>query len=89
MKLSSIPLKYGEEKSSICFSISKNTLNQSDYFLTPSGRFVHSITYVRRLLKYYGFEVIRQEEHVLRHEGAKEVEGVVVLARKEIEVVFA
>lgn len=72
-----------------CFSISKNTLNQSDYFLTPSGRFVHSITYVRRLLKYYGFEVIRQEEHVLRHEGAKEVEGVVVLARKEIEVVFA
>ncbi len=71
-----------------CFSISKNTLNASDYFLTPSGRFVHSITYVRRLLKYCGFEVLRQEEHVLRREGVKDVEGYVILARKEIEVVF-
>ena len=71
-----------------CFSISKNTYNQSDYFLTPSGRFVHSIAYVRRLLKYCGFEVIRQEEMTLRREGNKEVDGYIVLAKKEIEVVF-
>lgn len=71
-----------------CFSISRNTENQSDYFLTPSGRFVHSITYVRRLLKYCGFEVLRQEEAVLRREGSKDVDGFVILARKEIEVVF-
>ena len=71
-----------------CFSVSKNVYNQSDYFLVPSGRFVHSITYVLRLLKYYGFEVLRQEECVLRHEGANDVQGYVILARKEIEVVF-
>ena len=71
-----------------CFSISKNTYNQSDYFLTPSGRFVHSIAYVRRLLIYCGFEVFRQEEMTLRREGNKEVGGYIVLAKKEIEVVF-
>lgn len=72
----------------LCFSISKNVYNQSDYFLTSSGRFVHSIAYIYRLLKYCGFEVVSQEEQVLRHEGAKNVEGFVVLARKNIEVVF-
>jgi len=72
----------------LCFSISKNLYNQNDYFLTSSGRFVHSIAYIYRLLKYCGFEVVKQEEHILRHEGAKEVTGYVVLARKNIEVVF-
>lgn len=72
----------------LCFSVSKNTFNQSDYFLTPSGRFVHSLAYVNRLLKYCGFTPIATEECVLRKEGAKDVEGYVILAKKEIEVVF-
>lgn len=71
-----------------CFSVSKNIFNQNDYFLTSSGRFVHSIAYIHRILKFCGFEVVKQEEHILRHEGVKEVEGYVVLARKNIEVVF-
>ena len=49
---------------------------------------MHSITYVCRLLKYCGFTVLKQEEHVLRHEGAKDVIGYVILAQKEVEVVF-
>lgn len=72
----------------LCFSISKNVYNQNDYFLTSSGRFVHSSTYIYRILKYCGFEVLKQEARVLRHEGVKEVEGFVILARKNIEVVF-
>lgn len=75
-------------KGFFCFTISKNTSNNREYFLTPSGRFVHSITYVCRLLKYCGFTVLKQEEHVLRHEGAKDVIGYVILAQKEVEVVF-
>lgn len=71
-----------------CFSISKNTFNPSDYFLTPSGRFVHTIGYVQRLLKYCGFKTIEVEQTILRHEGAHEVEGYVVLAQKELEVIF-
>ena len=75
-------------KGFLCFTISKNTANNRDYFLTPSGRFVHSINYVCRLLKYCGFTVLKQEEHILRHEGAKNVDGFVILAQKEVEVVF-
>lgn len=72
----------------ICFSISKNTHNNNDYFLTPSGRFVHSISYILKLLKYCGFELVLQREESLRNEGSKDIKGYVVLARKAIEVVF-
>lgn len=73
----------------IAFSISKNKFNQEDYFLARSGRFVHSVAYVRRLLKFCGFEVVSQKESVLRREGKHPVEGVVLVARKDIEVIFA
>lgn len=70
------------------FSISKNTLNNSDYFLTPSGRFIHSISYIMRLLKYCGFKALSSKETVLRMEGDKEVRGYIIIAQKEMEVVF-
>jgi len=70
------------------FSISKNMVNNNDYFLMPSGRFVHTLQYVLRLLKYCGFKVISTEETILRHEGTRDVEGYVIVAQKEIEVVF-
>ena len=70
-----------------CFSISKNTDNNSDYFLKPSGRFVHSLGYVQRLLKYYGFKSVSANEAVLRHEGVRDVVGYVILAQKEIEII--
>lgn len=72
----------------LCFSISKNIYNQNNYYLSSSGRFAHSIAYIHRLLKYCGFEIIKQEEHILRREGVHNVEGYIVLARKAIEVVF-
>lgn len=71
-----------------CFSISKNNFNQNDYFLTSSGRFVHSQSYIARLLKFCGLNVEHAEERILRREGAKEVAGFIILARKTIEVVF-
>ena len=71
-----------------CFSISKNIYNQNDYYLSSSGRFAHSLAYIHRLLKYCGFEVEKQEEHILRREGIHDVEGYIILARKNIEVVF-
>lgn len=71
-----------------CFSISKNTYSKSEYHLTPSGRFVHNISYVMRQLKHCGFDVIKTQEKVLRKEGTKDVTGYIILARKELEVVF-
>ncbi|MBP3688329.1 MAG: tetratricopeptide repeat protein [Alphaproteobacteria bacterium] len=72
----------------LCFSISKNQENNNDYFLMPSGRFVHTLSYVNRLLKHCGFKTLSANVAVLRHEGVKEVEGYIVLAQKEIEVIF-
>ena len=71
-----------------CFSITKNTDNNNDYFLTPSGRFVHTLAYVQRLLTYSGLKTLSVKETVLRHEGAKEVIGYIILTQKEVEVVF-
>ena len=70
------------------FSISKNAFNNNDYFLVPSGRFVHTISYVQRLLKYCGFKTVHLNETLLRHEGAREVIGYIIVAQKEMEVVF-
>lgn len=72
----------------LCFTITKNIFDDNDYHLAPSGRFTHSLTYIHRLLQYSGFEVVRLEERVLRHEGGKDVMGYVVMARKAIEIVF-
>jgi predicted TPR repeat methyltransferase len=73
----------------LCFSISKNIFNQNDFYLTPSGRFVHSIAYVCRLLKYFGFEVQHQQEAFLRHEGRKDIEGYIIVAKKTLEIVYS
>jgi len=70
------------------FSVSKNTYNQNNYFLTPSGRFVHTLAYINRLLKHCGFEAISINETTLRHEGEKEIPGYVITAQKRLEVVF-
>ncbi len=72
----------------LCFSISKNIYNNNEYHLTPSGRFVHSISYIIRQLKHCGFDVIKTEELVLRKEGTKDVIGYIILAKKSVEIVF-
>lgn len=72
----------------LVFSITKNIFNNQDYFLVPSGRFVHTLAYVQRLLKYCGFKTLNVAEAVLRDEGTHEVEGYVITAQKELEVVF-
>ena len=81
-------IKNVEVNGYFCCSISKNDYDKSEYYLTPSGRFVHTISYVLRQLKHCGFEVIKTTECVLRKEGAKNIEGVVILVRKEIDVQF-
>lgn len=81
-------IKAVEVNGYFCCSISKNIYNKQEYFLTPSGRFVHTVSYVLRQLKHCGFEVIQTKECVLRNEGAKQIEGVVILVRKEIDVQF-
>jgi predicted TPR repeat methyltransferase len=71
-----------------CFSITTNTENNQNYYLTSSGRFIHSPNYICSMLKFCGFEVIKQEEAFLRKEGRRDINGYIILAKKNIEIVY-
>ena len=64
------------------FTISENKINNNDYFLMPSSRFVHTQKYVENEIKKYNFEVVKNEKKILRKEGDKEVVGIVYLIQK-------
>lgn len=64
------------------FSITRNTENENDFFLHPSGRFAHSRNYLEKTLEKCGFPTPDFVDSVLRREGGKEVRGWVVSARK-------
>lgn len=66
------------------FSISDNVLNDSDYALTPSGRFVHKLDYILALLKKTGYGKVAQSRQALRNEGDKVVYGYIIAAEKSM-----
>ena len=64
------------------FTFSENEENNSDFFLMPSGRFVHSPSYIERALKSSGLQIISSERHVLRNEAEIPVYGYIIIAKK-------
>lgn len=64
------------------FTFSENELNNADFYMAPSGRFVHAPAYVERVLKSAGLKMISAERHVLRNEAESPVYGYVTVARK-------
>ena len=64
------------------FSISENNINANDYYLTPSGRFVHSVDYILTLLTKCGFSKVSSERKALRNEGDIVVYGHIITAEK-------
>ena len=64
------------------FTISENNINNKDFFLMPSSRFVHSINYVENMLKKHNFFIVKNECKILRKEGDKDVKGRVFLVVK-------
>jgi predicted TPR repeat methyltransferase len=54
-----------------------------DHRINPHGRYSHSRAYVERTLSAAGFSVPAIEPAVLRKEGGKPVDGLVVTARRE------
>ena len=64
------------------FTFSENSFNNDDFFLTPSGRFVHSPAYVEKVLKSAGLRQVSMERHILRNEAERPVYGYVVVAQK-------
>lgn len=66
----------------LVFSVSENYVNDEDYFLVPSGRFVHSVNYVERVLKSAGLKMIDCQRKILRNEAEKPVYGYIISAKK-------
>jgi len=66
------------------FSVSENSLNDADYCLTPSGRFIHKLDYIMALLKKTGYSVLGQSRNPLRNEGDKVVYGYIIVAEKSM-----
>lgn len=64
------------------FTISENNQNDEDYFLTPSGRFIHSLSYVEKVLKNSGLRINSTEKHILRNEAEIPVYGYIIVAQK-------
>lgn len=64
------------------FTFSENEINKNDFFMAPSGRFVHAPVYVERVLKSAGLKLISSERHILRNEAEIPVYGYVTVARK-------
>ncbi|MBQ9035451.1 MAG: tetratricopeptide repeat protein [Alphaproteobacteria bacterium] len=64
------------------FTFSENSLNEHDYFLTSSGRFVHTAEYVEKVLKNTGLRLLSMEKQILRNEAEKPVYGYIVAAQK-------
>ena len=71
-----------------CFSITTNDINNQNYHLTSSGRFVHSPNYICSILKFCGFEIVKKEETFLRKEGRRDINGYIILAKKNIEIIY-
>ncbi len=64
------------------FTVSQNNLNRQSYFLTPSSRFVHQFSYVKKVLAKVGFSRIKSHKEVIRKEGKKDVIGGIFIAVK-------
>ena len=67
----------------VIFTVSENNLNDDDYFLHSSGRYLHHQNYVGKVLEKAGFEVEKLERAKLRNEGENIVYGYVVSALKK------
>ena len=64
------------------FTFSENEINKEDFYMAPSGRFVHAPSYVERVLKSAGLKLISSERHILRNEAESPVYGYVTVAQK-------
>lgn len=64
------------------FTISENSANDDDFYMVPSGRFVHNPNYVEKVLKSAGLKLLNSERHILRNEAESPVYGYIFAAVK-------
>jgi len=66
----------------IIFTITQNSITDSDWFLHPSGRFIHTFNYIKLIIKKYNFILEKSELKQLRLENDSPVMGYIISIRK-------
>lgn len=66
----------------LIFTVSKNYVDEADYYLHDSGRFLHHRRYIEKLLANNHFRLKKIAENFLRNEGDNQVMGYVIVAEK-------
>ncbi len=66
----------------LAFSVEKNHIDEQDFLLSPSGRYVHKQKYVEYVLEKVGFKKVKIINKTLRTEHDNPVKGLITIAKK-------
>ena len=68
----------------IAFSVERLDDNSMEYRLFPSGRYAHSLTYIKDCLRRHGLQLIAETESDIRKQSGNQVKGLLIVAKKEV-----
>jgi len=68
----------------IAFSVERLEDNSMEYRLFPSGRYAHSRTYIQDCLRRHGLQLIEETKADIRKQSGNQVEGLLIVAKKEV-----
>ncbi|HED13497.1 MAG TPA: tetratricopeptide repeat protein [Gammaproteobacteria bacterium] len=67
------------------FSVESAAQDEQDFVLRPSGRYAHSLAYIRGLVNRYGFREEVCKEVVIRKESGRDLPGYLIVLRGSYE----
>ena len=68
----------------LVFSLEEWAQGPENYVLRPSLRYAHSLAYVQRLASDHGFQILRTDNDLLRHDHGKAIVGLFCTLQKNI-----
>ena len=67
----------------LAFSLEEWAEGPEAYVLRPSLRYAHSLAYVQRLASDHGFQILRADRDLLRHDHGKAISGLFCILQKD------
>jgi predicted TPR repeat methyltransferase len=66
----------------LAFSLEEWAEGPEWYVLRPSLRYAHSLAYIQRLASYHGFQILRADRDLLRHDHGTAIGGLFCILQK-------
>ena len=66
----------------LAFSLEEWAAGPEEYVLRPSLRYAHSLAYIQRLASNHGFQILRADRDLLRHDHGKAINGLFCILQK-------